>query len=113
MRLLKTYLHRTSSVRNVEAQLLLRNTKPHGEASKDTISRWIKTFMLKTGVDTSLFKPHSLRSAATSAAHISIFEILATARWHSSSVFGKYYDKPVLRDGAFANSALTGASNGC
>ena len=62
-------------------KLLLCHTKPYGAASKDTIGRWIKTVMMKAGIDTSVFKPHSTRSAATSAAKaakVSIDQIMIT-----------------------------------
>lgn len=111
VQLLKEDLRRTPSIRSGEEQLLLCCTKLNGAASKDTISRWIKTVMLKAGIGTSLFKPNSTRSTVTSAANISIYEIMATAGWHSSFVFGKYYDKPVLSDGGFSHSVLT--SNNC
>ena len=48
--------------------------------------------MMKAEIDTSVFKPHSARSAATSAAKVakvSIDQIMTTAGWHSSSIFGK------------------------
>ena len=35
---------------------------PHGPASKDTISKWLKQVMFDAGLDTSIFKPHSTRS---------------------------------------------------
>ena len=114
--LVKEYLRRTNVLRKGETQLLLCHTKPYGAASKDTIGRWIKTVMMKAGIDTSVFKPHATRSAATSAekaAKVSIDQVMTTAGWHSSSIFGKYYDKPVVTNSAFTNSVLTGANKFC
>ena len=113
VRLLKEYLRRTCSLRKGEPQLLLCHTKPHGAASKDSISPWINTVMPKAGIDPSLFKLHSRRSAATSAAkaaNVPMFEIMSTSGWLSSSVFGKYYDKPVIRESAFAHNVPTGTN---
>ena len=39
---------------------------PHKRASRDTIRRWIREKMAEAGVDTSIYKPHSVRSIATS-----------------------------------------------
>ena len=66
--LVKEYVPRTNDLRKGETQLLLCHTMPYGAPSKDTIGRLIKTVMMQAGIDTSVFKPHSTRSAATSAA---------------------------------------------
>ena len=91
------------------SQLLLCHAKPNGPASKDTISRWLKQVMTDAGIDTSIFKPHSTRSAATSAAKVAdvpLDEIMATAGWRSSSVFAVFYNKPLSTDKSFVNSVL-------
>ena len=61
--------------------------------------------MAATGLDTSVFKPHSTRSAATSAAKVAdlpLDEIMATAGWHSAV----FYNKPLSSDKSFASSVL-------
>jgi len=86
--MLEEYLHRTSSYRGSCLQLLLCYTKPFGPASKDTIRRWLKEVMMQSGIDTTLFKPHSTRSASTSKAvsnSVPINDILTTAGWRSTS----------------------------
>ena len=65
--------------------------------------------MTATGIDTSIFKPNSTRSAATSAAkaaNVPLDEIMATAGWYSSSVFAVFYNKPLSTDKSFANGVL-------
>ena len=50
--------------------------------------------MFDAVVDTSIFKPHSTRSAATSAAKLAsvpLDEIMAIVGWRSNSVFAVYY----------------------
>ena len=67
-----------------------------GPASKDTMSGWLKQVMTAAGLDTSIFKSHSTRIAATSAAKVAnvpLDEIMATAGWRSSSVFAVFYKK--------------------
>ncbi|CAH3113986.1 unnamed protein product, partial [Pocillopora meandrina] len=51
-----------------EDQLLVSFQKPHKPVSTDTISRWLKTVLEKSGIDTSVFKGHSTRAASASAA---------------------------------------------
>ena len=92
------YLERTKNLRNDE-KLLISTIKPHKAATKSTVSRWIKFVMGKAGIDTA-FKPHSTRAAATSKAKLSgvpIETIIKTAGWSSTSVFAKFYDKPVTK----------------
>ena len=107
--MLEEYVIRTAQLRGSSSQLLLCHTKPHGPASKDTISRWIKQVMFDAGIDTSIFKRHSTRSAATSAAKLAsvpLDEIMATAGWRSNSVFAVYYHKPISSAGTFVNAVL-------
>ena len=107
---LEEYLKRTSALRGSCSQLLLCYTKPCGPASKDTIRRWIKEVMLQAGIVTTLFKPHSTRSASTSVAvsnNVPINDILMTNGWRSSSIFAKYYNKPVAHTNQFAEGVLS------
>ena len=93
------YLERTKNLRNDE-KLLISTIKPHKAATKSTVSRWIKFVMGKARIDTA-FKPHSTRAAATSKAKLSgvpIETIIKTAGWSSTSVFAKFYDKPVTKE---------------
>ena len=49
-----------------------------------TIARWIKTALTRAGIDTSIFKAHSVRGATTMAAAmagISITDILEAGDW--------------------------------
>ncbi|PFX20430.1 hypothetical protein AWC38_SpisGene15119 [Stylophora pistillata] len=102
-------LTRTATLRTSQ-QLLLCYNKPHGPASRDTISRWIKQTLATFGVDTTVFKAHSWRNATTSAAKLAevpMEDILAVAGWRSDSVFVKFYNKPVKHaHDAFAEAVL-------
>lgn len=95
---LEVYIHRTAIFRDVTNNLFLTYIKPHGKASKDTISRWIKTVLSLAGIDISVFKAHSTRSASTSAAcdlGVPISDILDTAGWSSDCTFAKHYNKTI------------------
>ncbi len=67
-----------------------------------TIARWVKTVMENAGIDTSVYKPHSARSATVSKAAslgIPTDVILSRAGWKSDNCFAKYYLKPIELDG--------------
>ena len=93
---LTEYIDRTKELRNSQ-KLLISTIKPHKAASKSTISRWVKMVVIRAGIDPS-FGPHSTRAASVSKAKlggISLETIMKTAGWSSSSMFAKFYDKPV------------------
>lgn len=103
------YIQITKTLRGQEQQLLISYRKPHGKVAKDTISGWIKRTMRSAGVDTSMFKSHSTRAAASSAAKrklTPITDILAAAGWSSEQTFQSYYNKPLAKESSFANAVL-------
>ena len=51
---LSEYVKRTSELRKGGDQLLVSFQKPHKPVSTDTISRWLKTVLQKSGIDTCL-----------------------------------------------------------
>ena len=62
------------------------------------------------GIDTSIFKGHSYRSASTSKADglgVSMDVILKAANWARASTFSKFYKKQTCDDGAFARAVLS------
>ena len=92
---LREYLVRTRSCRS-SSKLFISFVKPHKPVSKDTVARWIKCTMQKSGIDISVFKPHSTRSASTSKAaakQIPLRTIMNTAGWSRQSTFTKFYKK--------------------
>ena len=67
--------------------------------SSETISRWIKDELSKAGVDTSVFKAHSCRSASSSKARdagISVSEILKKGGWKSVHTFKTFYSRDII-----------------
>ncbi|XP_021355265.1 uncharacterized protein LOC110451518 [Mizuhopecten yessoensis] len=68
---LREYMYRRELLRdNYEktGKLFISFHKPHLPVTKSTIFRWIKDIKLKTGVDMTIFTPHSTRASSTSAA---------------------------------------------
>ena len=110
---MKAYIERTNSLRVSENSLFLTAVPKHHPATASTIARWIKTGLAKAGIDTNIFKAHSVHSASTSAAvdaGISISEILEAADWSSASIFEKFYHQPV-KSFKFGLSVVSFASN--
>lgn len=100
---LETYLHRTQDLRQEEASaLFISNQKDHKAVSKDTLSRWIKEILGKSGIDTTIFSAHSTRHASTSAAKragVNIDIIRETAGWSvKSQTFARFYNRELVPD---------------
>ena len=96
---LQEYEKRTSEIRssNGSTQLLIAMIKPHKPFSSSTVARWLKTVLNNAGIDTSIFKAHSVRSAATSSASeagVTTATILDAADWATETMFQRFYYKP-------------------
>lgn len=109
--LLLKYIEKTKDIRKDDTDsLFLTFKQPYKRASKDTITRWIKDTLQRSGVDTSVFKPHSTRHASTSAAlrqGLSIENIRQAASWsENSSTFYKFYNRPVSSSSQYAQKIM-------
>ena len=104
---LEHYLARTSKLRR-SSKLFVSFVKPHGGVTTSTVSRWIKTLLSLSGINTTQFHAHSTRVAAASKASASLPTdvILKHVGWASDCIFRKYYDKPIRQDDLFANTVL-------
>ena len=113
VRSLNLYIERTRELRGDNEQLFISFIKPHHPVSSPTIARWLKLIMESAGIDTSIFKAHSVRSASTSAAAmqgVTTEDILNAADWSTESSFQRFYHKPV-RNTVFAKTVLTATNN--
>ena len=107
---LKAYEERTRERRSNPncSQLFIALIRPYNPVTSSTIARWIKSVLTKSGINTDIFKAHSVRSAATSAAAnagVTTNDILKAADWSSESVFQKFYYKPE-KENTFGVSVL-------
>ena len=66
LNVLNIYLKKTEQLR-FGSDLFIITQKPYSAATKATIAAWIKLGLKLSGIDLSLFTPHSTRSASTSA----------------------------------------------
>jgi len=94
-----------------DGKLFVSLTRDHKPVTVQTISRWIKTVLSKSGVDTSVFKGHSTRHASSSSAlkqGIAVDIIRARAGWTpDSNVFARFYNRPVDESLSFANAVFS------
>ncbi|XP_074034042.1 uncharacterized protein [Leptinotarsa decemlineata] len=99
------YMKTTNNLGNNSDQLLITIKTPHHPATTQTISRWIKSGLNQSGVDSSMFTGHSTRHASTSYAFkkgVNIETIRKAAGWsNKSNTFSKFYNKPI-QSGNFA-----------
>ena len=76
-----------------------------------TISRWIKSILRKSGVDVTKFSSHSTRHASTSAAlvkGVDLSTIKRTTGWMDQSLtFARFYNRPISTNNKdFASAVL-------
>ena len=96
---LKQYLQMISKNRGEKKLQFITQARLFEPALKDTIARWIRETLSKAGIVTSIFSPHSTRSAASSTAkkgRVPINIIPKTGVWRNLKTFGRFYDKEVV-----------------
>lgn len=96
---LEAYISLTNQLRKDTKHLFISLRSPFAAVTPQTLSRWIKDTLRCSGVDVEQFGAHSVRHAATSAAHragVSIDTIKRTAGWTgTSNTFFKFYNRPL------------------
>lgn len=104
------YLDVTKLLRKDHLNLFITCRKPYGAASTHTISRWIKNMLSDSGIDTSIFTPHSTRHASTSHANrcgVNVDVIRKTAGWSErSNTFANFYNRPLVAQNNFGNNLM-------
>lgn len=95
---MQEYLARTEGFRATGNKLLVSTQKPHHGVSQATVSRWVKTLMIKAGIQKH-YGVHSTRAAAASAAKqrgVPISTIIQTAGWANARTFERFYHKDII-----------------
>ena len=98
---LQVYLEKAQPLRANYTQLPISYQKPHQLVTSETIARWLRIVLDNSGIDTTAFRAHSTRAAATSAAKcakLSVNTIMNAAGWANALTFSKFYDKPIIPD---------------
>ena len=94
--LLQMYIKWMSGFRREGTKLLISWQKLHKPVSEDTITRWIKLVLERSGIESSVHTAHSTRAFSTSCATnigVSISTIISAVGWASDSTFKKFYKK--------------------
>ena len=98
-----------SSCHSVFSTLFISFIRPHKPVTCTTLGRWLRNFMKAAGIDSQIFKAHSVRGASTTAAAnacVPLPTIMAMADWSSSSTFRTFYYKPLFNS-YFATGVLS------
>ena len=73
--------------------------KPHHNVTRDTICRWIRTGLTRSGTGTKIFGSHSVRSVSKAKqSSVLVDLILQKAGWSNVGTFAKFYDKKIITD---------------
>lgn len=74
-------------------KLLLSYIRPHKPISSVSLSKWQKDLISRAGIDTSIFKTHSVTGASSSDVYemgVSSQDILNLADWSTNSTFQRF-----------------------
>ena len=98
---LNCYIERTAiwGGKNRASQLLVSFIKPHDAVAKSTVASWIKQILIMPGVNTDIFKLHSVRSASLSHANLSglsFSDILKRGSCSNKTAWERFYNKSIL-----------------
>ena len=94
---------RTNQLRHADVQsIFVALMKPRKSVCAQTLARWIKELMSRAGVDTSVFKQHSMHSASASwhgsAKAMSAKQICKAGQWSDlTTTYEKFYHCVVLQ----------------
>ena len=102
------YLRITMKFRK-SSRLFIALNVPHHAVCSQTIANWIKKILRFAGLDLSLYRAHSTRSASCSKAsmkNVPVDTILSYGGWSRTSTFARFYNKPLADINPFANSIL-------
>jgi len=111
VKVLQQYVTVTANLRGTCPDLFISFVKPHKKVTSQTLSRWLVLVLKSAGIDKDKFSAHSFRHASTSKASlngINTDTILKRVGWSiKSSVFAKFYNRPILDESEFATSVLS------
>ena len=90
-------------------KLFISFKRPHKPVTSTMLGHWLRTFMSAAGLDSQIFKAHSVRGASTTAAanaFVPLSTIMSMADWSSASTFRTFYYKPLFNSD-FATGVLS------
>ena len=101
--MIERYIEQTKDLRKDEDQLIISYAEPHAKVKSSTIAKYVLDILAGAGINTSTFKAHSVRGAATSKAKasLSLKEISNAAGWSQGPLartFARVYDRPIVKN---------------
>ena len=105
---------RNSNENTTQSKLFLSWIGKHTPVTSSTIARWLRTCLLEAGINTSVFKAHSVRGTSCSTATwsgVTIGDILKAADWSSEGTFQTFYHRSKGSREAFGLSVLASAAS--
>ena len=105
----------TKSRKNADNQFyfFIALIKPHNLVAPSTSARWIKSTLSNSGINTDIFKAHSVRYAAASTAAragVTVGDVINAADWSTKTMFKKFYHTP-QRSQTFGSAVLKLSTN--
>ena len=96
---IESYLSDTADLQGDLPGLFIISRAPFTAASRDTVSRWVRTLLVEAGADVGLFAPGSTRRAAAgkAAGKLCVDEFLQAVGWSHVSAFASFFRSPVRR----------------
>ena len=86
--------------------------RPHKPAvTSTTLGRWLRTFMCAAGIDSQIFKAHSVHDVSRTAAanaFVPLSTIMSMADWSSASTFRTFYYTPLFNSELVNSLVLRG-----
>ena len=109
---IRLYHERVQHFRNgTKIAFFIGYGRAHVEVGKGAISNWVRKFLIDAGIKQNVPRgPHSVRSAATSAAYCSgipIKTILEKGRWSNENTWQKHYNKNIVTKSTFQSKVLS------
>jgi len=95
-----------------DTKLLFSYAKPHKPVSNSMVTKWAKSVLKDSGIDTGTFSGNSARPASTSygaQSSLALAEILKAGGWTNAETFAKHYHKPI--EGNFRATILSHFQN--
>ena len=80
-------------------KLYISFIRPHKPVTTKTLGRWLRTFMSAAGIDSHVFKAHSVRCGSTTPAanaFVPLSTIMSMVDWSSALTFRTFYYKPLF-----------------
>ena len=113
VRCLEAYLARSAEARAAPGaaeadRLFLTTVAPVHPATSQTVAKWNLRTMAEAGIDTTKFKAHSIRAAATTAAITAgaSKDQAAHGKWRSTGTMDRFYNRARGKSAAQATKAV-------